>query len=139
MGEHVGALRSIADAGPGILPFLQQLLADNVAPDYVVRLIALLDSEAAQTRAESIMPAQQLLLRPLDEKTVHKALLTNRELDVLQLMARRFTNKEIASALSVSPNTVRKHTANIYRKLGVNNRREAAIKAETLDIIQADS
>jgi DNA-binding NarL/FixJ family response regulator len=54
-------------------------------------------------------------------------------------MARRFTNKEIASALSVSPNTVRKHTANIYRKLGVNNRREAAIKAETLDIIQADS
>jgi ATP/maltotriose-dependent transcriptional regulator MalT len=139
MGEHVGTLRSIAEAGPGILPYLQKLLADNVARDYVIRLIALLDSEAAQTTAESMMPGQRLLLRPLDDQTVLKASLTNRELDVLQLVARRFTNKEIASALSVSPNTVRKHTANIYKKLGVNNRREAAIKAKTLDILQADA
>jgi LuxR family maltose regulon positive regulatory protein len=62
-------------------------------------------------------------------------LLTNRELDVLILLAGRFSNKEIANRLYISVATVKRHAITIYRKLGVNRRREAVYKAEKLGIL----
>lgn len=64
--------------------------------------------------------------------------LTERELSVLQLIAARYSNKEIASRLVISPHTVRNHTANIYSKLQVTNRREAAKRAQTLGLLVGD-
>jgi non-specific serine/threonine protein kinase len=55
--------------------------------------------------------------------------LTRREREVLALLARRRTNKEIAEALFVSHRTVQTHTINIFTKLGVANRRDAAALA----------
>ena len=63
--------------------------------------------------------------------------LTERELAVLQLLAARYSNKEIAGSLVVSPHTVRNHTANIYGKLQVTNRREAVQRAQTLGLLSA--
>ena len=63
--------------------------------------------------------------------------LTERELAVLQLLAARYSNKEIAGSLVVSPHTVRNHTANIYGKLQVTNRREAVQRAITLGLLSA--
>ncbi|WP_373138241.1 LuxR C-terminal-related transcriptional regulator [Mycobacterium marinum] len=51
--------------------------------------------------------------------------LTPREIDVLRLITRGHTNKEIAAALTMSPKTVEHHTSHIYRKLGVRGRIEA--------------
>ncbi len=48
------------------------------------------------------------------------ATLTNRKIDVLALLAQRMSDKEIAERLVLSPETVKKHTASIYRKLGVH-------------------
>ena len=58
-----------------------------------------------------------------------------RELGVLKLIAAGLTNREIAEALVVSPETVKKHTGAIYSKLGVSNRTEAANKARELGLL----
>jgi DNA-binding CsgD family transcriptional regulator len=54
------------------------------------------------------------------------ARLTDREAEILQLVARGKTNREIAAALVVSDHTVRKHLENVYEKLGVHTRTAAA-------------
>jgi ATP/maltotriose-dependent transcriptional regulator MalT len=59
-------------------------------------------------------------------------MLTNRELEVLQLLALRQTNKEIASTLGITTGTVKQHTINLFRKLHVENRREAIVQARAM-------
>ena len=60
--------------------------------------------------------------------------LSEREREVLTLMASGATNKEIASSLYLSPHTVKEHTSALYRKLGVRNRAEAVQRAERLGL-----
>lgn len=60
--------------------------------------------------------------------------LTGRELEVVRLLSRRATNKEIAAALFISPRTVGRHVDSILRKLDVDSRREVAALAATHDL-----
>jgi len=62
------------------------------------------------------------------------ALLSEREREVLVLMASGATNREIAAELYLSPHTVKEHTSALYRKLEVRNRAEAVQRAERLGI-----
>ncbi|HEY6758148.1 MAG TPA: helix-turn-helix transcriptional regulator, partial [Baekduia sp.] len=55
--------------------------------------------------------------------------LTPREAEVLRWLATGATNREIAAALHLSPDAVKKHSSSLYRKLGVRNRTEAAATA----------
>ena len=61
--------------------------------------------------------------------------LSDREQEVLSLIATGSTNKEIAGQLHLSPHTVKEHTSAIYRKLGVRNRAEATRQAQRLKIL----
>jgi len=61
--------------------------------------------------------------------------LSEREQEVLSLIATGSTNKEIAVHLHLSPHTVKEHTSAIYRKLGVRNRAEATRQAQRLKIL----
>ena len=57
--------------------------------------------------------------------------LSSREEEVLQLLSRGLTDREIAEALTISPRTVETHVSNLLHKLGVRNRAEAARRYST--------
>ncbi|HEX8054601.1 MAG TPA: response regulator transcription factor [Thermoleophilaceae bacterium] len=61
--------------------------------------------------------------------------LSERELDVLQLIARGSTNREIADALFLSPHTIKDHASAIYRKMKAKNRADAIQRAQRLGLL----
>ena len=65
--------------------------------------------------------------------------LTRRELQVLELLAQRMTAQEIAQKLVLSDQTVKRHRANVYQKLGVHSRRQAIATAVALGFFPAVS
>jgi NarL family two-component system response regulator LiaR len=70
-----------------------------------------------------------------DEKALMKTGISNRELEVLQLMATGQSNQEIAGQLFVSLNTVKTHTSNLFIKLDVKRRTQAVDKARKLGLV----
>ena len=62
--------------------------------------------------------------------------ISGRELEVLELLAAGRSNKEIASRLDVSPNTVKTHVAKLYGKLEVRRRTEAILRARELGMLR---
>ncbi|MDR7521064.1 MAG: LuxR C-terminal-related transcriptional regulator [Armatimonadota bacterium] len=65
----------------------------------------------------------------------HPANLTEREIEVLRLLALGASVSRIAAALTISPHTSKRHVANIYDKLGVGSRHEATLRAHELGIV----
>ncbi len=63
-------------------------------------------------------------------------LLTEREREVLDLIAAGSTNREIANALYLSPHTVKEHTSAVYRKLQARNRAEAVQRAQRIGLLE---
>lgn len=62
--------------------------------------------------------------------------ISDREFEVLELLAAGRSNKEIANALNVSPNTVKTHVAKLYSKLEARRRTEAILRARELGMIR---
>jgi DNA-binding NarL/FixJ family response regulator len=62
-------------------------------------------------------------------------MLTEREREVLELIAGGSTNREIAQHLFLSPYTVKEHTSALYRKLGARNRAEAVRRAQRIGLL----
>jgi LuxR family maltose regulon positive regulatory protein len=133
LAEPGGFIRSFVDHGPQMADLLKQLIEQNVAVDYIGRILdAFKEDEHSAMQGES----DHLTARPSPLSTQPLAEpLTNRELDVLELLAQRFRNKEIAEKLFISPETVKKHLNNIYGKLNVSRRRQAVEKAQNLGIL----
>lgn len=75
------------------------------------------------------------MARRLGDAPTDTAGLSRRELDVLKLLARGATNKEISSALRIAEGTVKNHLTNIFTKLDVNDRTRAALRARELGLL----
>jgi len=94
--------------------------------EYAACLLSQFDTEPRMTTpAQQKIPPGGELVEPLSQ----------RELEVLHLMALGRTNQEIAGQLIVAPGTVKAHTASIFRKLDVANRTEAVTRARQLGIL----
>ncbi len=116
----VGLVRTFLDRGPRLWGMLNALAARDGRRAYLDRILSAI--EAGTTlgpAADSDARAAVALDGPL----------SNREIDVLELLGERLSNKEIAERLHVSPETVKVHTRSIYQKLDVHGRREAVVAA----------
>jgi len=119
LAEPEGFIRIFVDEGPPMARLLYEAISREIAPEYVQRLLAAFPIDEPEQAANSE------LIEPLSE----------REIEILQLVAEGLTNLEIASRLYLSPNTVKAHTRNIYGKLGVNNRTQAGVRARALGLL----
>jgi LuxR family maltose regulon positive regulatory protein len=120
LAEPEGYVRLFADLGLPMARLLQEARSRAVMPDYVAKLLAVFGADVAFPA-----PAKQAMPEPL----------TAREQEILALLAAGLTNREIAERLVVSAETVKKHAAAVYGKLGVRSRTEAAARARELDLL----
>ncbi|BBI35975.1 response regulator transcription factor [Cohnella abietis] len=114
--------------------FLQEAIQCG-ADGYVTKLIRkneLISGMESVVRGEKFIDhklLQQSYINSLDKKDNNDMMLTDRELDVLRLLARGKTNREISSELILGADTIKEYVANIMRKLDCKNRTEAVAKA----------
>lgn len=132
LGEPGGALRYFVDLGPELAPLLRKLHNQGIAPAYIKSILSAYNETEL---IEDDLPANEAPSALSPEAVFVMGELTNREMEVLHLLRRRLTNKEIAKQLHVSPNTIKKYSISVYSKLDVGNRREAVARAAELGII----
>src|SRR5947207_2211111 len=132
LGESEGYVRIFLDEGEPMLHLLSRLLATgNGASTYIQTLLAAgekLMHEPAARLFKSKEPhsrSSQLLLDPLSE----------RELEVLYLIADGDSNYAIAEQLVVAVSTVKRHVSNIFSKIEVTNRTQAVARAREFGIL----
>lgn len=126
LGQTGGYIRTFIDEGQ----LMAQLLTafsrhqTSISSTYLTQL---LNAFGAESDTQSPTPATpQPLIEPLSE----------RELEVLRLIVNGATNREVAQELVITINTVKKHTTNIFGKLGVANRLQAVTRARELGLIE---
>ena len=126
LAEPEGYVRLFVDEGLPMARLLYKVLSRGIFPDYLQRLLTAFPiDEPEQAVSSQTQDPKSELIEPLSE----------REIEVLQLIAEGLTNPEIASRLYLSLNTVKVHTRNIYGKLGVHNRTLAVTRARALGIL----
>jgi LuxR family maltose regulon positive regulatory protein len=128
IAEPSGFVRVFLGVGKDLADLLRDLARRGVAPGFITQLLA----DACKSRSEPA-GAPKPIHQPQSLELVET--LTFREQEVLQLLAQRLSNKEIAEQLIITTGTVRSHTANIYQKLQVASRRQAVLKAQALAIL----
>ncbi len=107
--QEGGFLRTFADHGPIPVPGLMEAAQRGVNPEYVGHILAVIRQEGEEKVASAG------IVEPLSE----------REVEVLRLVAAGLSNREIADKLYLSPGTIKTHVHNICGKLGASNRTQA--------------
>jgi LuxR family maltose regulon positive regulatory protein len=126
LAEPEGFIRIFVDEGPPVARLLYEAASRGIAPEYVNRLLTAFPvAEPEQAGPSETQTPEPDLIEPLSE----------REIEVLQLIAAGLTNREVASRLFLSLHTVKAHTHNIYGKLGVHNRTQAVGRARALGVL----
>ncbi len=127
LGEPEGYARTFIDNGQPMAALLKEAVARGICRDYAAKLLKIFGGESGRktSRSAGHLTGNQPLVDPLSD----------RELEVVALVADGLKYQEIADKLVVSLNTIRTHSKNIYTKLGVDNRTKAIDKARELKLI----
>jgi LuxR family maltose regulon positive regulatory protein len=125
LAEPGGFIRLFVDEGLPMAQLLSEAAAHGIMPDYIGKLLAVFEAEERKSQAKSdLSPAQ-----PRNEP------LSQRELEVLQLIAQGLSNHEISERLFLALDTVKGHNRRIYDKLQVQRRTEAVARARELGLL----
>jgi len=119
---------------PTIIPFLLFVCILLVFMAVIIWLIFQSEEKRKLSVRNGIKPPQSTQVSPSTSPVEQLSSLTTREYEILQLLAEGKQNKEIADALLISPNTVRRHVHEILRKLNVPNRAQAANLARNVKL-----
>ncbi len=133
LAEPGGFIRLFVDEGPPMAQLLLEAATHGVMPDYTGKLLAVFEAEeqpvlaglaagTGKSENKPDSPTAQPLIEPLSQ----------RELEVLQLIARGLSNREIGARLFLALDTVKGHNRRIFDKLQVQSRTEAVARAREL-------
>ncbi len=128
LAEPEGYVRVFVDGGIPMARLLSEAAAHGIMPDYTARLLAAFEAEAHKSEDESHLPHARPA-QPLTEP------LSQRELEVLQLIAQGLSNREISERLFLVLSTVKGHNQAIFGKLSVQRRTEAVARARELGLL----
>ena len=120
-----GYVRTFLDEGAPMAALLRAAAARGAAVEYVRKLLAAFGDEETTVAQRSPQGAASALVEPLSE----------RELEVLRLIAVGLSNQEIAEQLITALSTVKKHINHIYGKLAVRSRTQAVARARELGLL----
>jgi LuxR family maltose regulon positive regulatory protein len=126
LGEPESYVHIFVDEGQHMAKLLNEAAAREIYPEYVGRLLAAYPKEKPklfQVLGEDGRDVE--LVEPLSD----------RELEVLTLIAQGLTNNEISQKLHITVNTVKGHSRNIYAKLAVKNRSQAIFRARRIGLL----
>ena len=132
LGEPEGYIRSFVDEGPPMEALLSQLRKRDHKKGptpYLDKLLAAFQQENKTDRAAR-KPAKADRMPEL---------LSQREREVLQLLAQGRSNREIAQQLVITTDTVKRHVSHIFSKLGVQNRLQAVKQAQKLGLLSKET
>jgi len=117
---------------------LERRLTGGVAEGYIQDILAAFPkSQSQKVDYTEGVPADVVAI-PIDDALAVIDPLTSRELEVLHLIAVGDSNRVIAEKLVITISAVKKHTGNIYGKLGVDSRTQAVARARQLGLLSLD-
>jgi LuxR family maltose regulon positive regulatory protein len=128
LSEPAGCVQFFMEEGTPMVELLRHAVSRGIAPKYASELL-----ERFETK-QGVGPPPHLST-PVAKTQPLVEPLTQRELDVLRLLATRLSTAEIADRLFIAVSTVRSHTKNIYGKLSVHRRADAVERAKELKLI----
>jgi LuxR family maltose regulon positive regulatory protein len=126
-------VRVFVDLGPHMMAMLRRLATNGFAIETIRRILAAFPRPSSGALGNGHLAGVARSFADVNASLVE--LLTPRELEILELLHRDLSDKEIASTLFLSPLTVKRHKANIFGKLGVHRRADAVARAEMLGIL----
>jgi LuxR family maltose regulon positive regulatory protein len=125
LAEPGGFVRLFVDEGPPMAELLTEAASRGVMPNYVGKLRAAFEAEARTSEGKSDLPPAQPLVESLSQ----------RELEILRLIAQGLSNREICERLFLALDTVKGHNRRIFDKLQVQRRTEAVARAHELGLL----
>lgn len=122
-----------------LLKYLEyRLIVHDLSIEFYIGLVALFFTGLGIWAGLKLTRKQIVIVGPdffLNEAELNRLGISKREHDVLELMAKGLSNKEIADKLFVSLNTVKTHSSNLFLKLEVSRRTQAVQRAKELRLI----
>ncbi len=136
LAQPEGFVRTFVDEGLLMAQLLSEAAAHGMMPEYTGKLLAVFEAEqkpalagrqvsAGERENKTNLPSTQPLIEPLSQ----------RELEVLRLIAQGLSNREIGERLFLALSTVKGHSQVIFEKLGVQRRTEAVARARELGLL----